>query len=452
MARVLLVNPHMRQPTSLVGEEEEAVAPSLGLLYIASSLEKNGHDVRVLDMNVSSEPLMDALLRWGPGMVGITALTPQFPEAVEIAAEVKSHDVKTITVIGGAHANACSHAILKRFRQFDYVASGEGEILMEKLASGAPPSAIEGLVFRHGSKIIDNGKTFIRDLDSLPFPARHLVEIGKYRDPPLFYRREPHTTFLSSRGCPFHCTYCDYIARGPYRARSVANVMAEMKQLHSQGFRDLRFMDECFTLDQKRAREMCDMMVEQKFGFSWTCQTRADCFDEITLGKMKKAGCYLIQVGIETGSPRIMKKINKRLDLDRAKLAVRMAKKAGLRVCAFFMLGFPFESREDMKKTIEYAKSTEADIATFTIVTPYPGTELGRGTDFTDLENLKGLLYHSTAGRDAEQFFKEAVHEFYFRPSVVAGILEEALTAGDLKRRVRYADFLVHQLIHLLHR
>lgn len=455
MARILLIHPPMYHPPSIVVKEADPVFPPMGLLYIASCLEMKNHEVNVLDLNVSSKNLKETLESYKPDFVGITSLSPQFPEAVGIASDVKSFNKETVTILGGAHANACGVGILKQFDQFDYVVNGEGEILMEKLASGAPPSAIEGLIFRQGTKIIDNGKTFVRDLDSLPFPARHLVEIDKYGESPLYYRREPHTTILTSRGCPFRCIYCDHVAKGPFRARSPANVITELEQLHSQGFRNLRIVDECFTFDQKRVRAICDMMVERKLDFGWICQTRADCFDALTLKKMKKAGCHLIQVGIETGSPRIMKRINKNLDLDKARLAIRMAKNEGMQVAAFFMMGFPFESRDDMRQTIEYAKSVDVDIATFSIVTPYPGTELASGLDFGSLEQLKTLLLYSENNpffktEGVEELFKKAIREFYFRPSVIGGILKEALTAGDLKRRTRYVKFLLYQLYSVL--
>lgn len=446
--KVLLIKPHTRSPDAprsmLKGM---SILPPLGLLYIASDLERNGHSVRIFDFDVEKRSLLDILN--DIDMVGITSLTPQFPEVVKIATEVKKFDKNIKIVLGGPHATAVAPQIIQNFDVFDYVVRGEGEIIMSKLASGE--RQIQGVCHKNN---INNGMFFVEDLNALSFPARHLVNLKKYKESPFFHRSDPHTTFLSSRGCVFQCIYCDYATRGPCRARSPENVLAELKLLHEEGIRDLRILDECFTAYRKNAQIICELMIKEGLDFSWNCQTRADALDEKTIELMHKAGCYNIQIGVETGSERIMKLINKKLDYNIVRKAIRMAHSYGIRIYGFFMLGFPSETKEDMEKTIEFAKSTDFDMVTFSIVTPYPATKLWEDAGLKselDLDFLKGLDFYSPKKPffnvgDMEEIFKEAVRGFYFRPKIALGLLSEVLTKGSIKRRAEYVKFLASQI------
>lgn len=447
--RVLLINPH--EYSDSIVSSSESIIPPLGLLYIAAVLEEK-HNVRIIDLNTSNTNIISEVKKYDPDFIGITSLSPQFPEAIDIIGKIKDYNQDTKIILGGSHVNAIGNIILERFPLIDYIVKGDGEEPIEKLINGIHLGNIEGLSFRKKGKIVDNGIAIIKDLDALPFPARHLVDLNRYKESPFYYRLNPNTTLLSARGCAHHCIFCDYKTRGYPRMQSPERTIDEIKFLVDKGIKDLRIIDEFFTLNKNRIKVICDTLVKEKIDVIWCCQTRADAVDKELLIKMRQAGCYLVQYGIETGNEKIMKRINKNLDLNKVKKAVEVSKSVGLDVHTFFMLGFPFETENDIFDTIKFAKSLKSDICEFSIATPYPGTKMWENTnlDPNDMDVLKNLLFYSPKSSffneaRIKRLFKYALKEFYLRPNILINILYKAFTRGCIERRKRLLKNLIFE-------
>lgn len=429
--KVLLIKPHTYHPNSFV-ENIEAIHPPLGLISIASMI-KNDHDVTILDLDTSKKQLEDAVKEIDPDIIGITAFSPQFPEAIEIAEIAKKYNNNIITVLGGIHATAVGPKILDRFPYFDHIIQGDGELAFRDLINGKKIKGIQ----------------YIPDLNILPVPAWHMIDFKKYYDSPLYYRRKPHTIFSTSRGCMFDCIFCN---SQRFRWRSPENIIKEMKMLEDMRFKDLRMMDECISCHIPRLKKLCELMIKEEIDIGWNCQTRADLLSDDIIKLMKKAGCYNIQIGIETGNRRIMDLINKKLDLSTVPYAIKKIRKHKISAYGFFMIGFPFETEKEMLDTISFAKTLDIDMAIFSIVTPFPGTKLWDDSRFDEnnLEILKSLGTFSSSSlyfpkETISMMYRKAYREFYSQPRIIKKLINEVLTKGSLERKWEFVKIISSQ-------
>jgi radical SAM superfamily enzyme YgiQ (UPF0313 family) len=378
--RVLLVNPGYRR------NRVEAVLPPLGLAFLAAAVRGRGDEVRILDLNldgVSGEALTRMLHQFQPHLVGITAMTLSYNRALALAVEVGKVRPGTGVVMGGVQATINPEQPLKD-GPVDWVVYGEGEAtlveLLEHLSGGRALATIPGLAWRDGHRVAVNpARPPLGDLDSLPVPAYDLLEMHQYSSPQSFVR--PLAAMFTSRGCPFHCTFCDaHLVHGrSYRYHSPARVVEEMAYLKARfGVRQVVFKDSEFTLNRRRTEGICDQLLELKLGLVWSCNSRAETVDLALLRKMKAAGCRLIQVGVESGSQSILDNLKKKLTVEQIKEAFRAARQAGIRTVANCMVGLPGETREDFAKTLALVKKIKADYLNVNFITPFPGTELYR--------------------------------------------------------------------------
>ena len=383
----------------------------LGLGYLAAVLRNEGHKAVIYDANVdggsdqsactpdqlyeafgaglrnADHPVWqeaEAVIRdFRPDVVGLTSRVPDMKAATRVAQIVKSIDEKCLTVIGGPAATTCTELILQESR-VDFVVRGEGEItmleLLREMATSKPDfSAVDGLSYRGPEGIIHNRtRALIQQIDELPFPARDLL---------LFADRLPKKTRLSlmghvitSRGCPYLCTYCaNHAVWGTRRVRmrSPESVVAEVLHLRDvYGVRRIIFWDDHLTTKKERVVAFCNLLIEQKANVQWLSFVRADTVDEGLVQLMKRAGCYELQMGVESGSERILKMIRKGVTLDQIRNTARLLRKSGLRWHAFLMIGFPGETLEEMEATMRLLYELEPDSVELSIVSPYPGTEL----------------------------------------------------------------------------
>jgi radical SAM superfamily enzyme YgiQ (UPF0313 family) len=356
--------------------------PSLTFATLAAPLLQKGHPVEVLDLNQVQDPqraLEKKLEDLEPDVVGITCTTPLVPEAREITVLVKGYNPSTLVVVGGPHPSAFPRETLIECG-VDVVCQGEGDYAMPALVEGAPWASIPGITYRQDGHVVGNpqGK-FIENLDALPLPAWKLFDLTKYHTPRLSCRQNPVGTMETSRGCVFGCTYCNKTVFGrTFRAKSVQRVVREMKYMLDQGFAEIHIMDDGFTTDLKRAKEICDLIVERGLQFPWALHNgiRVDRVDREFLDKARAAGCYEVTLGIETGDPEVLKRIEKGTTLDQARQAVRWAKEAGLETLTYFMIGLPGETEESMKRTIDFALELDATYSKVSIFLPLPGTPL----------------------------------------------------------------------------
>jgi len=373
---------------------------NLGLSYIAAVAKENNYNVGIYNAdyvdsdkylnqrqifnnygnfndaindvnNPIWEELFATIIQYDPDILGITMFTANYKVAKIIAGYVKKIKKECTIVVGGTHPTIDPEGTLNN-NDFDYLVRGEGEFTFLELIEGKDVNKINGLSFRKGNIIVNNPKRpFIKDLDILPFPSRDLFINDT--------RNTDYENIITGRGCPFSCIYCasNKIWERKTRFRSARNVLSELSYLKNNYNSPLvYFVDDTFTLNKERAKEICNGIISNNIDLEWKCDTRIDCIDYELVDLMKKSGCIRIKIGVETGSEKIMRKIKKGLTKENIRKGVEIIKKVGIPLTVYLMAGFPGETNEDIKKTIEFAKEIDADYYSLSIVAPYLGTEI----------------------------------------------------------------------------
>lgn len=361
--------------------------PEIPLLSVASlgaSLTEAGHDARVVDLSLYKNPrerLLTVLAKFRPDYAGLTFTTPLYNEAMETAAIIKKFDPKIIVMAGGVHASTFPEEVASN-PSIDIVAYGEADITIVEMVSGKDWSEVDGVCFRRKNKTIKTKpRERVKDLDTLPMPRWDLFEVNKYHSPHITSRKNPVGPVQTSRGCPFGCIYCNKNIFGGYtRFKSVKRVVDEMEDLLHHGFREIHIWDDTFNADIQRAKDICDEIVRRDLHFPWNMYVgiRVDRVDLEFFRKAKRAGCYRVGLGVESGNQELIDRIHKGIKLEQVKEAVRLAKQAGVEVVAFFMLALPGETIETMENTIKFAKELDVEFCKATITIPFPSTELFR--------------------------------------------------------------------------
>lgn len=371
--------------------------PPLGLGYLAAVAEQDGHDVRIHDFGLyPSQPLdKDAqeVIDNKPDLIAITSMTTSYHYVEQLVERLKD-GLGAPIVIGGPHATSLPDATLAN-PNIDYLVYGEGEHVWQEFLRSQDSGAacwdqIQGLWYKRDGKIIPGGsRKPIEDLDALPFPSRHLYDLAQY---PLYAPNgEPMITVLSSRGCPYNCSFCfKGIVGRSYHQRSPENIVAELRQVHeAYKIRNFYFIDDLFTIDVRRLEKILDYFIDQRLDFRWRCLARVDRVTPDLLKKMYRAGCRQIHYGIESGNDEVLRKTAKHINLQQVRDAVRWTEEAGIRSKGYFILGLPGDTEDTMEETIEFAASLELTEAMFSIATPFPGTRL-----WTELvERNPGTVY-----------------------------------------------------------
>lgn len=367
-------------------------APPLNLLYLASSLRKNGYSVRIIDDNVGGVG-PEELVRSLPGeteIVGLTAATSTLNSAIKYADAIKRRNEGTRTILGGPHVSFLPEETLERNRSLDIAVMGEGEDTIVDLVStiekGGDLAEVKGIAFRAGDKIKVNSPREMRaDIDTFPLPARDLIRLEDYRDP---VKKKPIGTMITSRGCVFGCAYCasSRMMGGRFRARSPISIVDEMEVLIGLGVEDIEFIDDIFVLNHARAIEVAKEINRRKLDIGFSASSRVDTISRSLLSELKGAGLTSLYLGIESGSQRVLDLMGKRTTLAQIHDAVRITKDLDVNVLGSFILGYPGETLKEMDETIRLSIRLGLDFAQFSILTPYPGTPI-----FYDLRS-RGLL------------------------------------------------------------
>ena len=411
--------------------------PHLGVGYIAAGLKRAGFTVRVCDAPAEKVTFskLEAMIRgFSPDIVGVTSFTSQIYEAGRVAEIAKKVDPRILTVAGGAHVSAAPERTLREFAAFDAAVIGEGEEAVVNIARFAgADNSIPGIAYRRGGEIIVTGsRQPVEDLDTIAFPAHELFSLESYRSLNSLFGRKRTLPVLSSRGCSYKCRFCFSLLGKNVRFRSVGNVADEIERdISLFGANVIFFQDETFTIDRKRAIRLCEEFLKRELNkkVEWVCETRVDAVDGELLALMRKAGCTLINYGIESGSQDILDAIRKDITLEQAEAAVARTKENKIRVYTNFLIGHPFETRRSIGRTIRFALKLKADFASFSILTPFPGTEISdmaaEGTGGLRLLSLDWREYGTQFGRaleldtisrqELEDFQKSAYFSFYSR-------------------------------------
>jgi anaerobic magnesium-protoporphyrin IX monomethyl ester cyclase len=395
--------------------------PPLGLAYVGGALRAVGHEVRVIDAAV--EPRWESRLRevlssWQPRAVGISASTAVLKHALDLAVRVKDADPGTTTILGGVHATLFPGEVLRE-AVIDIAVHGEGEQtaveLLAAIARSEPLDAIAGIAFKHGNTPRVNGRRPpIPNLDDLPLPAYDLLPMGFYATP--YSSDGAVTSMVTSRGCPYACTFCDaFVVHGrKYRALSAERVVTEIRHVvHEFGVREVLFKDSEFTLDRRRVESLCDLLTRGGPRVTWTCSTRVTGVDGPLLGKMAAAGCRVIQFGIESADPAVLGALRKGITLEQVREAFRSARSAGIDTVANLMVGSPGETRGSIEATRRFIREIRPDHLNVQVLVPYPGTELHR--------TLEGQSLVDAA--EARHRRRTLLRSFYLRPGRILGRL-----------------------------
>jgi anaerobic magnesium-protoporphyrin IX monomethyl ester cyclase len=377
--------------------------PPLGLAYVAGALEKAGFQVQVLDnyhLQKSAEEIKIEINRLKPEIVGITCGSVTYQRCVETAKAVKEALPSCKVVIGGWHPTYMPESLLQH-PEVDYLVMGEGEQAMVELANsitkGEDKSAIAkipGIAYRRNGQTVKNPPDFIRDLDQVPFPARHLLPMHLYERTISYLSVSPADTMNVVRGCPYSCRYCEVKRLWGSKVRyfSPPRVVDEINYMtQNYGSKGVYFVGDNFTINKKHTIELCKLMKKEKVDIEWACDTRADLISRELLREMKAAGCRTIFFGVESGVPRILEKLNKRITLQQFVDAFKLCKQEGIRIACSFILGIPGETVKDMEVTLKFAKKLNPDWCTFEIFIACPDSELYQ-------EIMQNGLYDRTEG------------------------------------------------------
>jgi len=377
--KALFINPN---PTYAKGTNEATMYPPLGIAYIASTLEKQGIVCKIIDAHVlrlDQKEIYQQAKSFHPDIIGITAMIVSAEAAISLGAYLRKKFPNTLLVFGGPYPTAESAFVLKQTNG-DIVVQGEGEdTIVDIIRRPNELPSILGISYRSGKTIRQNPpRPLIADLDSIPFPAYHLLpSFSHYKSRS---RRTPIGVMLTTRGCPYACIYCNKNIFGKtFRMRSPTNVLTEMELITGRyGVRQIDILDDNFTLNTQWAETVLDKMIERKINVLLNFQNgvRADRLTPRLVKKMKRAGTYKAGIGIESGDPAIQKIIKKSLSLPKVKRAIDMLRKQNIVTVGFFMIGIPGETGSTIQKTIDFAKKVNPHIATFSVVVPLPQTEL----------------------------------------------------------------------------
>ena len=434
----------------------EETIPGMGMLVLAAVARQKGYRVHLIDakgQGTSLDEVSRQIAELRPDYVGLSATTISVTNAGRIAEKIKVLVPGVVTILGGAHVSAIPERTLEAFPAIDYGIVGEGEHslfeLLERLESGAPTDGVSGLAFRRGGKVYANPRApYIDDLDELPTPAWDLLPDFPHRfQPSLFsYPRTPMATLITSRGCPFSCSFCDRSTSGKKgRMHSVEYVVGLCRHLVGLGVRHITFVDDLFTVRKQRVVEMCQAFLDEGFTFTWSCNSHPNLLDAATMDLMKRAGCWQIAYGIESGSQRVLDVVKREVRIPKMRETLRMTRAAGIRAKGYVMIGHPTEALDSLAETAAFLKEVELDICQITKFTPYPGTpsystirKFGTFTEDWEQMNAMNFVFIPN-GLDEhvlESYFDHMYRRFYRRPEILMGLARLLVQEPQFARRL----------------
>lgn len=424
------------------------VFPPLGLLYIGAVLKESGHQVKVLDgyfLNI--EEITSIIKQAGYEIIGISSYTAGWENDKKTISLLKERFPDKVIVAGGPHPTVWKEECLRECGALDVVVCGEGEYIMKGLVttldSRGPLENIPGIIWRRGGEIrINPSCLYVDDLDGLPFPDRSLVDLNRYIPTISVYKRLPSTTVIASRGCPYSCIFCHAIKR--VRLRDPESVLNELEELISRyGIKDVTFYDEIFALSRKNALKICEGIIENKLDLTWAANARPQELDAELLRKMKRAGCWRLLFGVESGSQKVLDIMKKGIKIGEIEEAVRLTKKFGIEAHGTFIFGTPGETFHDGLKTIRFARRLGLDYAAFGSLAPLPGTEVYQmindpgKNDFSrhTMFNISYVPETMTKG-ELEKLLTLSYRKFYFRVFYILRRILKIRSFEDLRRNI----------------
>jgi len=457
MKRVFLLYPPITKQerySSSIGNSGGEQIP-LGIYYLASFLKENGYDIKVVDAEankLTEKDILEVVKKFKPDILGISSTTVAFHRALSISKLLKKQDDRVKIVLGGPHISSnVNHAM--SFSSFDYGILREGEITFLEFLKNFDSKdffTIKGLAYRvDGKLVVNEPREYIKNLDTLPFPDySQIKDIGLYSPPPSNYKTLPVVNIITSRGCPFECTFCDRNVFGQnIRYRSAENVFKEIKFLYNKyKVREIAFVDDTFLLRRKRVYKLFKLLDDQGINIHWTCMTRINSVDYEYLQYIKSKGCWHISFGIESGNQEIIDCIKKGIKLENVGTIIDFCWKLKIKTKGFFIIGHPKETIKTIDQTIDFALKLNLDDIVCTINTPIPGspqyemmTKYGTcdKSDWSKFNYWTPVFVPFGLTKDIllkkqKKFFRK----FYFRPRILVRYGMSILGKGGVKRLI----------------
>lgn len=466
--KILLVQPNYQNPSVSKGKIDNitGVHPPIGLMYLAAVLKRHGFSPEILDANLHRarvEAIIEKANRFD--IVGVSVLNQGHDFAVKLVQHLKPQILK---VCGGPHATGYYESLLND--GFDVVVLGEGETSFLAICQGTPLEQISGIAFKGENGLMVQPSNAFLDVNILPPPARELLPNGGTIWPyaSAGTTRFPWAPIVTSRGCPFHCYYCNKTIHGHrFRARRPEDVVDEMAHLvRSFGVREFDIVDDVFNLDMARAIRICDLIIARDLNITMRFGNgiRADRISAELAKKLKRAGTSYVAFGLESGNQQVLNSIPKKITLDQIRCGVARIQAQGMHTTGLFMLGLLEDTEESMHQTIDFAKALNLDIAYFSIATPYPGTRFydlvkERGkllvSDWKDFNHSYGQVFYEYPGAPSKELvlkmFRKAYRSFYFRPGYMLTQISKSRSINDWRVVTRGAKDLCRNQIGRAH-
>ena len=417
--------------------------PPTDLMYLAAIAEKEGCEAKIQDYSQGGDYEAD-LREFKPDYLVINIATPTLEHDLEAVKKAKEICPEVITIAKGAAFLTLADRIIKEHNELDFGILGEAENTLKEILEEKPKAEILGLYYKENDEVKFTGnRPFIEDLDSLPFPARHLVDNNIYRRPD---NNKVQATIKVSRGCPFHCFFClaTPVSGAKVRRRSPENIVAEIKEcVEKYNIKNFLFWSDIFNIDKDWTMKLCQAIIDSGLKITWSANTRADTADLEMAEMMYKSGCRLVSIGVESGSQYMLEKMGKKITLNDVRRTVKVFKKAKIRIYNYFVIGLPWETEETVEETIKFAIELNSDFISFYTATPLPGSRFydyalehnlfDKETSFENAYYYPAVNTHNLSRERVFELHKSAIKRFYLRPLYILKMLSRIRSFAEIK-------------------
>lgn len=448
--RILLIYP----PSPVLNREDRCQQPTkelivipplppADLMYLAAVAEKQGVEAKIADYSQSGDYEED-LREFKPDYLVVNIATPTLEHDLDAVKKAKEICPNITTVAKGAAFLTLGEKIVSEHNELDFGILGEAEDTLKDILDNKPKNNILGIYYKENDEVKFTGKRpFIEDLDSLPFPARHLVNNNIYRRPD---NNKVQATIKVSRGCPFHCFFClaTPVSGAKVRRRSPENIVAEIREcVEKYNIKNFLFWSDIFNIDKDWTMKLCQAIIDSGLKITWSANTRADTADYEMAKMMYKSGCRLVSIGVESGSQYMLEKMGKKITLNDVRRTVKVFKKAKIRIYNYFVIGLPWETEETVEETIKFAIELSSDFISFYTATPLPGSRFydyalehnlfDKETSFENAYYYPAVNTHNLTRERVLELHKAAVKRFYLRPLYILKMLFRIRSFEEVK-------------------
>lgn len=448
--RILLIYP----PSPVLNREDRCQQPTkdlivipplppTDLMYLAAVAEKAGLEAKINDYSQNGDYEAD-LKEFNPDYLVVNIATPTLEHDLDAVKKAKEICPNVITIAKGAAFLTLAERIIKEHNELDFGILGEAENTLKEILEEKPKAEILGLYYKENEEVKFTGnRSFIENLDLLPFPARHLVDNNIYRRPD---NNKVQATIKVSRGCPFHCFFClaTPVSGAKVRRRSPENIVAEIKEcVEKYNIKNFLFWSDIFNIDKDWTMKLCQAIIDSGLKITWSANTRADTADLEMAEMMYKSGCRLVSIGVESGSQYMLEKMGKKITLNDVRRTVKVFKKAKIRIYNYFVIGLPWETEETVEETIKFAIELNSDFISFYTATPLPGSRFydyalehnlfDKETSFENAYYYPAVNTHHLSRERVFELHKSAIKRFYLRPLYILKMLSRIRSFAEIK-------------------